>query len=38
MNYSYCRILHMTLVAFPQHRAGVGLTSPGSQFRELWIV
>ena len=33
-----CRILHMTPVALPQHRAGAGPTSPGSQFQELRIV
>ena len=33
-----CRILGMTPVALPQHRAGAGLTSPGSQFQELRIV
>ena len=33
-----CHILDMIPVALPQHRAGAGLTSPGSQFQELPIV
>ena len=33
-----CRILDTAPVALPQHRAGAGPTSPGSQFQELRIV